>query len=503
MTTKETSTKITANHLAGRRARFSLDRGDEPTFSTPFFVERPADPLNEWRLRGLDEKTLDRVSPARLMELLADLSPEVSRALWDFLRFCNPGYEAKAMRPGSDDQDDAATQALTAMLDELSDLYGAADIQINRLFLSAFMRGAILSELVLDENSREFVDLAVPDPYYMRFRRVTHPIRGQIWEMGQYQGGEWVSFADVETIRYMPIDPLPGVPYGRSLISPAVFSVLFLIGLLHDLRRVVAQQGYPRINISVNLEKLAEAMPPDLEGDPDATEQWVNAIIKEVCDIYAALEPDDAYVHTDVVEVNTPVGTMGVGTGSMQFVAALIATLERMAIRGLKSMPLLMASNEGTTETLANRQWEVHAAGIKSIQHLVETLLERLFGLALQAQGIAATVQFRFAELRASEMLRDAQVETMQIANEGTKYDRGWISQDQASEAITGSAADAPEPRVVTTGNAPDISTNLPEESDSRRLITEIREAKQTLGNALMNGHKDATRNGHESEYAA
>ncbi len=112
------------------------------------------------------------------------------------------------------------------------------------------------------------------------------------------------------TITYTPIDALPGIPYGRPLASPALFSTIFLVGLMHDLRRVVAQQGYPRLDLAVNVEKLLATMPPDLATEPATVKDWINGAVSEIQKMYATLQPDDAYIHTDVVEVNRPVGTV-------------------------------------------------------------------------------------------------------------------------------------------------------------------------------------------------
>ena len=86
-----------------------------------------------------------------------------------------------------------------------------------------------------------------------------------------------------------------------------------------------------------------------------------------------------------------------------------------------------MGSNEATSETHANRQWEIHTASIRSIQHPAEGLLSRFFGLALQSQGIAAAVKIKFSELRASEELRDEQVQQLKL-NAQEAYDNGLIS---------------------------------------------------------------------------
>jgi len=444
---KKYAARALAKSMAGRRTRLTTDAAYESSMFASFdYIESPESSLEKWRRQNLNDQTLSRLSAADLVELMADVSPEISRALWDFLRFCNPGWKIKAMV--SENESPAGKAAIDKMISGLEDLYGSFDVVINRLFIGGFLRGAFLGEVVLDQKGREFLDFATPDPYSVRFKKVNDPDRGTVWQMGQWQSGSWVSL-EVPTVGYVPIDPLPGKPYGRSMVGSAIFAALFLIGMLHDIRRVVAQQGYPRLDLSIDLEKLIEAMPDSIEDDPTEFKNWVNGVVDEVCDEYGDLEPDDAYVHTDVVSVNRPVGA--IHTDSLGAVDGLIRSLERMATRALKTMPLLMASNEAVSETHANRQWEIHVAGIKSIQHLCENLLARLFTVALHAQGIQADVEFKFSELRASEELRDAQTEAILILNETAKYNQGWTSQNEGAQQITGHDADVPGPRMSPT----------------------------------------------------
>lgn len=482
--------RVQARALAG--GRLSMDEPDGwPGF---FTIAPPPDAESHWRVLDLDTDTLSVLSPSRLVELLADLSPEVSAGIWNFLRLCNPGWEATALRPGSEEADSRAQAALDAFLVSCTGVYDEStavpfDTIINTLFLAAFLRGGLLSELVVSENGREPLNVAVPDPYVIRFKQIADPVRGQVWQLGQYHGSTWVPL-NRETIQYVPIDPLPGNPYGRALVSPALFTCLFLIGLLHDLRRVVSQQGYPRLDIAIDFEKLSEIAPPDAAVGTAEFQTWVNEIVAEVQTFYAELEPDDAYVHSDIISVNRPVGA--IDAQSLGMVDNLITKLERMAARAMKAMPLLFGIDDATTDANANRQWEIQTAGIKSVQHLCETLLEKQLGLALQCQGIGARVQFRFGELRAAEMLRDAQTETLKIGNAKAKYDNGWISQDEASQEVTGHPADVPEPRVAT-GSAPIMIQDDGDGNERGLLLAEIRAARTAVERQLemsANGHR-------------
>jgi len=468
--------------LAGKR--ITLDRYQSNQSALGLYaIQSPDEPDLLWHLRRLDLNTVSAYSTDQLIDLLADLSPEVGKALWDFLRLCNPGWEITAYRLDSDTINAQAQAAIDTFLDTLTDLYGSVDVPINRMFLNAFLRGAIVCEMVLDQG-RTAVDLAVPDPWALRFRREPDAVRGQVWRLGQFQDGKWVSL-ELDTVRYAPVDPHANSPYGRPLVGPALFSALFLLGMLHDLRRVVEQQGYPRLDLAVDMEKLVNMMPDDLADSPEDAQEWINAAFTEIQEVYGSLAPDDAYIHGDSITVNRPVGA--VGADALGSIDNLIRSLERMVTRGLKTMPLMMGSNEAVSETHANRQWEIMAAGLKSIQHLAESLLGNLLKVMCEAQGIQTTVTVRFAELRAAEELRDAQSEAMKIANAKSKYEQGWISQDEAALEVTGHEADQEEPRGPSDGLAGLGSilaggpANDGEERRGPALDMEVRSRKTTI----------------------
>jgi hypothetical protein len=483
---RQTPARVTRTRAANPSLR-SLVGGrvtiDQPSdaFSKGLMAAAGLSPLDErdtFRGYGLDAALLDRISPTKLMELLANYSPDVSRALWDFQRFCNPGWEAKAYKLGSESTiDKTAQEALTGPEGFLKNLHGPyseinvvpANVIIGALFLSCFLRGALFSELILDESGQLPLELATPDPATVKFERAEEPPRGRVWKAYQWQGGQKV-YLDRPTISYIPIDPFPGSPYGRPLASPALFSTLFLLGLLHDLRRVVAQQGWPRLDIEISFDKLKEMMPDDLQNDPSAAKEWVDGIVEEIKSFYASLSPDAAYVHLDVAKLNQPLGT--VDASSLKGIDGIVGMLERMNIKALKSNALLMVYPEGIGEANSNRLWETHSAGVKSIQHPCEDMLARQCGLALRARGLAARVEFKFSELRASEMQRDEITKGLKIQNAARARDEGFISQDEAAKDACGKEkafAAAPVRPTQSSGSAP--GTGIVPDPGSERMI--------------------------------
>lgn len=408
---------------------------DVASTSSNWVLVQPEDPEGFWRLRNLDVNTLDTSTPKELLDLLSDLSPEVSRAIWDFLRMANPGWEIRAYELTDEKtESEAAMLHLNDFVYRMREKYGTFDVIINRLLIGAFLRGALCAELVLDTGASETLDLATPDPYSIRFRKKPDATFKEIWEPGQFQGQDFVSL-DIPTFRYIPIDPLPASPYGRSMASPALFTTIFTLSLLHDVKRVVMQQGYKRLDITINTEQAMDTFSYDQQGF-NTLGEYVQAAIDQIRTAYAALEPEDAFIHTDIFELGNPVGTAD--ADAISAISMLIERLEKMATRALKSNGLIMGTGDTTSESDSNRKWEVHVAGVKSVQHLLENMFESLFQLSLQAKGIQAKVSFRFSELRASEMFRDEQTLTLKIQNARAAYEAGFVSQDEASQMAVG-----------------------------------------------------------------
>lgn len=451
-----------------------LTRGtDNVTGKFGGMLVAPSSPETDWRRLDMDAKTLDKMTPANLAIMLADLSPDVSRALWDWIRIGCPGWKIQAFVPGTETEHTEAQMLLNQFVDNLQGPYvnqvPGADVVFGMVMSNMFVRGAALMELVLDKSGRIPLNIALPDPIYCRFKQVTHPTLGDGYELGQFQNGKWVAF-DRPTIVYVPVDPVTA--YGRPVAASSLNTSIFLVAMMNDLRRVVQQQGWPRSDISVDFEAMAATMPSDAEG-PEALQAWAQKIINDIKAVYESLEPDDMYVHSNVVTVNKPTGAMD--PNALGSLGEMIRTLERRVVRSLKTQPVFMGINEATTETHAIQQWEIQIQGARSIQHRIEFALERLLSIVLQVQGVQATVRFRFAELQASELERYARTEAMQIANEKNKRDQGWITNDEASMAITGHMARGEptyQPMATTEGYAnerPREDSNIPRQ---RILIT-------------------------------
>lgn len=427
---------------------------------TPALILNPPDAEGQWRAYDLDLASLDRVPPAKIMQLLADLSPEFSGALWQFQRFLNPGWDYELVAPGTDEVVAAprAKAAVDEMIATIGRRYGTFGVAVNTLNTNALLRGAYFGEGVLDAAGRKLIHLAIPDAASARFRRERDSELGTVDRLGQMQGGRFVPL-DRRTIRYIPVDRFPDSPYGRPPLAAAIFTALFRLGLLRDLRRVVAQQGWPRHDIEVDETKLYEQMKrmTEAEGekfDFDAFFAQVDAMLARVSEQYAKTPPDGAFVHTKDSKINRPTGA--VDASALGAVDGLMRAVERASVQALKTQGFLLSLSETTTETQAIRQMEAFMQTIRAFQHDNESLLSDELTIGLEVQGIPEQVRFRYAENRASEEQRDQMVLQLKLTNARTAYDNGLIDQDeQAQMALGKDKAAQPAPRAAAKGAAP------------------------------------------------
>jgi hypothetical protein len=393
----------------------------------------------EWRLENIDSTTLRDMSPADLLPKILRVSPEMSRALYDLLRMANSGWQLKAVQPNTRIPDDKGQQWLDLAIKTLDNRPGkTANTTWNSLLTGIAVRGMLFTEIVLSpKDARTFVDIVTPDPYTVRFRAASDPdTGGQGWELVQGTGRNAIPLNE-PTIKVVSVDPLPDTPYGTPPLAPGLFPCLFIMTMFQDARRVVAQQGWPRLDIMVKVAEVINTMKREDQGDPKKVQAYVQQAIDQIADSYSNLDPDQAWVHTDTVEFKSPIGAIG----DLEGVGPLFAVLERMAVRALKSMPLLMGMPEGVSEANANRQWEVHVASIRAIQSIVEAALSSLFTLYLEANGVNAQAVFKFNEMRAIEELREAQTFFQMLENAQMAEVLGYYEHDEASMYAVGHPA--------------------------------------------------------------
>lgn len=384
-------------------------------------IEEPPDPQSDWITLDIDELTVNTIPTERLLMLLKSVSPQIGKACWDFQQFGNSSWKFET-DGGEGSPGHIATQRY---LDRIAENGMEFNTIIDKLFQSAFIRGAYFYETVI--QGRTPVGFSVLDPITARYRPASErdKRRGKDSELGQLQEGEFVPMRG-ETVTYAPVNSNITSNYGVSMIDSCIFAAVFMIGLLYDVRRVISQQGYYRLDVSLDMEKMmqkaAREKIPITEMD-----EWLAKQMERIRKFYDELNPSDSFMHTDDVTVEDISGAMNSqGLGALSSVIDLLRNDLTLAC---KSIPILMGINNSTSETHANRQWENYMGTIRSCQLTLATSLNKSFTLALRYQGIQDNVRFQFRELSATTamMLAQTDIATLEVIDKALNMRRTGI----------------------------------------------------------------------------
>lgn len=404
------------------------------------------------------------LSAQQMLEMFADLSPHVSKALGNKVLLTNGGYdyEVKSLDGKRD-----LTRA-KALLDEMVELInrnsGGLDALIDSWASTVVLQGAVAGEIALTEDLSEVQDVYAVQPWSIYFQRDADqalvPYQQQVLITGGPNGTTNVhGFGATAypykrlnplTFNYIPYQAFPDDPYGRSPIASVLQVIAFDLQMQKDLQRWAHVNAWGRMDVEIleaEVLKNAPTFQNDLTGQKKR--DWVAARIAEFATAYKRMQSDDAIIHGSAVQVK------GIDTSAKTFqVDGLLRVVDRRMFMALQELPVLMGSNEGTTETHGTVQLEIYANHIASIQRIVANLLEKLFAVALQVYGIACKVIWKFKAVRSTDRLADAQAEQLEATNQAFQRDQGWITQDAASIKITGSAA-VTQPKAPVTPQAP------------------------------------------------
>ena len=386
------------------------------------------DPSASYRTLETQRKHLLDLPYHRLAQIALDLSPEVNKGFADFLRFCNPGILLKNENP-------QAEQSTRNFIRTLGTYYGSFHTHVDSLWAGIFFTGAAFPELVLGPGGREPYDLVFNDPTTARFKREVHPIRGPRPRLGQETRYGFNYLDDDPLVKYLGFDRLTDNPYGRPIVGPAVHSSVFLLGLIQDLRRAIANIGLARMDYELEAEELLRLIDrnPEIAGDDEATAEFINEHVDSVKTVLANLSPEDDYVHLSTVKVNYARNPM---TLNMTGLNQMIAPLQNNVVNGFKGVSALMNILDSTTETHIRSQLEYFVSALQSLQNEVSDMFEHFFDVGNQVQGLQGETDFNFRRQRTADKKATAEIEQMRTETVIKKLDAGIIDPVEARDEV-------------------------------------------------------------------
>ncbi len=349
--------------------------------------------LSPYRSRTVDIlEELRRIpDEANAINFIRKKIPDVSMALWNFVRLSNQGHKMEFFdiknRQNMLKELEEEWRVFASRVNAISN--AGLDGLVNILHASAYLYGNQIIEVEVNDQRTDIVDVHVIDPRTITWELEEREGRA-VWIPYQYQSMKKVSLENAN-IFYVPTDPDINDPRGTLLLSPALQPVDFQLQTFHDMAAVLHHQGWPRNDIKILLERMMQIMPPQVKADPKEQSKWLMEKWNEIKDTMNNLEPDDDYIHFDDVEVNLNSG--GNANRSLD-VRAITETVDVQILNGIKELGIFAGRAQGRTETWSTVEFKIKVQGILSIQRGSKRLIEEIARLWLRVRGIQAIPVF-------------------------------------------------------------------------------------------------------------
>jgi hypothetical protein len=357
-------------------------------------TSRYAGSLSPYRSRTTDILAELRRIPdeADAVDFLRKKVPDVSMALWNFVRLSNQGHQMKfydANNPEKqlteleDDWRDFASR-----VNEISN--AGLDGLINILHTSAYLFGNQIIEVEVNDDRTDIVDVHVIDPRTISWELEERKGR-KIWIPYQQQALKGRVSLENANLFSVPTDPDINDPRGNLLLAPALQPTDFQMQVLQDLQTVLHRQGWPRNDISIDREAIAKTMPAEYKYNALKQLEWYEKIFGQVKKSLYNQKPDSDYIHFDDVTVNM---TGGANANRSLDVRAVTETVDVQILNALKQLGTFANRHSGKTETYSTVEFSITIQGIKSTQRGSKRLIEEIARLWLRVRGIQAIPVF-------------------------------------------------------------------------------------------------------------
>ena len=337
---------------------------------------------NDWKLKSLDDLNIKNKSASEILDILADSSPDLSRALWDTHQNIVTEWTWE-----TNENDEAGNRILQEAADQMELVIGEPiSTKIGKLVDSGFLKGALYAENVFQQE--RFVDIVILDPFDARFQRRKNDERGQFWQLGQDKDGMFEAL-ESPYVRYVPLVPRTDKPYGRPVAGSAIYPIMFLLGLFKAVRQSMMLQAFPNRVITIDRKHLADA-----GYTPEEINNILTSLKNQLPQQVAKSTIGSQWVEGGEFKMEIIGGVSRVNYDGIEMMERM---LERHIIRGLKQFPINFAITEGTALSSGNADQQLHkeANSIDSFMRVIEKLFSIYGTQILNNAGSAATATFQ------------------------------------------------------------------------------------------------------------
>lgn len=395
-------------------------------------------PQTDLGLANVDVTTFRTgTTTAATLRNLGKSSPDLSSALFSAVRMAvSPGYLAIARNLDGTLNEDGTR--LAQQLCRRFDLLGPTEGGFNNLpsIRSAsesmgrelMLLGACGLELVLGKSR-------LPEGLQpVSVEKVKWKYNGKKKVPYQVLGGEEISL-DIPTFFYVALDQDLTTAYADSPVQAALQGILASESFMNDLRKVFRRAISPRVMAEIKEDLWRKNVPIAVLNDPEALQAFMNATIAGIQTQLDGLNPEDALVLFDTLEISYLTG--GNNSLSKEY-DTLSKIINGKLASGTKSMGVILGHDSTGSTNIASTQSMLFVKTTEGgIQAKLNEIYSRALTVAVRLFGVDAVVEFAYDSI---DLRPDSELEAFRVMKKDRTVDllsMGLMSDAEASLILT------------------------------------------------------------------
>ena len=248
-----------------------------------------------------------------------------------------------------------------------------------------------------------------------------------------YQGPDEEIPLNFPTIFYSASLQDGETPYSQSPLQAAIQACLWDFEFTDALRKAAIKNLLGRIVVTINSESFRKTLPLTVQADAAKMKEYMDATIAQLEGQLNNLQPEDALVVFDNLEVNT---IQDKNRSEDKSIAVLKDLINGRVAAGASILPSIIGRGENAGA--ASMEAQLFVSSCTKLQQELNLMYSRGLTLAARIFGKPVTVQFKYAEANLRPELELASFKAVEQSAILEQLSLGLIDDVEASIRLTG-----------------------------------------------------------------
>ncbi len=375
------------------------------------------------------------------IDKILEKTPDGKMALNTYLRIANQGVDIQLVNASTGRPLKKYDQELRSFCAHMGgNTADGLDGLIDQLHTSSIAHGGMACEVVVAPGADEIESVIIIDPKTITdFEWLEDKKRYAAYQKGQ--GANKVDLYDGNFF-WIPHQPKPGHPDGTLQFEPAITTMTEYYQLIQDSLVVLNRIGFPKYDVSIDMEKLIESATPEEKSDPKKLNKRINDTFREISSGMRSMSRDSNLVHFNSFTVDVIGGGLN---GSGIDVRAWYEMLEPLIVNSFQLTPVLLGRLKSGSYSLGTAEYKIVKDNIEVLRRASKRMLENIINLWARVKGynVYAVVKHKPIEWQIEKEKFEAQLLKMQRARRAEEY--RYVDHEEASLLAMGDEADPQE----------------------------------------------------------